>query len=45
MLSVITGFLITLIAYLAAKPINKRFPQIPLLVIGMFFCDWNFNDL
>jgi len=37
MLSVITGFLITLIAYLAAKPINKRFPQIPLLVIGMFF--------
>jgi putative effector of murein hydrolase len=37
MLSVLTGFLITLIAYLAAKPINKRFPQVPLLVIGMFF--------
>ena len=37
MLSVLTGFFITLIAYLAAKPINKRFPQIPLLVIGMFF--------
>ena len=37
MLSVLTGFLITLIAYLAAKPINKRLPQVPLLVIGMFF--------
>ncbi|SPL69636.1 LrgB family protein [Acinetobacter stercoris] len=37
MFSVLTGFLITLIAYLAAKPVNKRFPQVPLLVIGMFF--------
>lgn len=37
MLNVLTGFLITLIAYLAAKPINKRLPQVPLLVIGMFF--------
>lgn len=37
MLSIITGFLITLIAYLAAKPVNKRFPQVPLLVIAMFF--------
>ena len=37
MLSVLTGFLITLIAYIAAKPVNKRFPQVPLLVIGMFF--------
>ncbi|AWL28115.1 rhamnonate dehydratase [Acinetobacter defluvii] len=37
MLSVLTGFLITLIAYLAAKPVNKRFPQVPLLVIAMFF--------
>ena len=36
MLSVLTGFFITLIAYLAAKPINKRFPQVPLLVIAMF---------
>ncbi|MFC2994910.1 LrgB family protein [Acinetobacter sichuanensis] len=37
MFSVLTGFLITLVAYLAAKPVNKRFPQVPLLVIGMFF--------
>ncbi|WP_173911460.1 LrgB family protein [Acinetobacter sp. Marseille-Q1618] len=37
MLSIITGFFITLIAYLAAKPVNKRFPQVPLLVIAMFF--------
>jgi len=36
MLSVLTGFFITLIAYLVAKPINKRFPQVPLLVIAMF---------
>ena len=37
MFSVLIGFLITFIAYIAAKPVNKRFPQIPLLVIGMFF--------
>lgn len=37
MFSVFIGFLITFIAYIAAKPVNKRFPQIPLLVIGMFF--------
>ncbi|OTG80046.1 LrgB family protein [Acinetobacter sp. ANC 4648] len=37
MFSILVGFLITLIAYLAAKPVNKRFPQIPLLVIAMFF--------
>ncbi|RYL23056.1 LrgB family protein [Acinetobacter piscicola] len=37
MLSILTGFLITLTAYLAAKPINKKFPQVPLLVIAMFF--------
>ncbi len=37
MLSVLAGFLITLIAYLAAKPVNKRLPQVPLLVIAMFF--------
>lgn len=36
MLSIFLGFLLTLIAYLCAKPINQRFPQIPLLVIGMF---------
>lgn len=37
MLAIITGFFITLIAYLAAKPINKKLPQIPVIVIGMFF--------
>ncbi|MEG0483504.1 MAG: LrgB family protein [Acinetobacter sp.] len=37
MFSVLAGFIITLIAYLAAKPVNKRFPQVPLLVIAMFF--------
>lgn len=35
MFSVLTGFLLTLTAYLLAKPINQRFPQIPLIVIGM----------
>lgn len=37
MFSILVGFLITLIAYLAAKPVNKKFPQVPLLVIAMFF--------
>lgn len=37
MFNILVGFLITLVAYLAAKPVNKRFPQVPLLVIGMFF--------
>lgn len=37
MFSILSGFLITLIAYLCAKPINKKIPQIPVIVIGMFF--------
>ncbi len=37
MLSVLYGFILTLFAYLIAKPINKRLPQIPVIVIGMFF--------
>ncbi|OTG89883.1 LrgB family protein [Acinetobacter sp. ANC 3832] len=37
MFSILIGFLLTLIAYLAAKPVNKKFPQVPLLVIAMFF--------
>lgn len=36
MFTVLSGFFITLIAYLVAKPINKRLPQIPVIVIGMF---------
>ena len=36
MLAVLYGFILTLIAYLIAKPINKKFPQVPIIVIGMF---------
>ena len=36
MLAVISGFILTLIAYLIAKPINKKLPQVPIIVIGMF---------
>lgn len=36
MFSILSGFILTLIAYLIAKPINKRLPQVPLLIIGMF---------
>ncbi|MCG2609498.1 LrgB family protein [Acinetobacter sp. SM34] len=36
MFAVFYGLMITLIAYLVAKPINKRFPQVPVIVIGMF---------
>ena len=35
MLTFLYGFLITLVAYLCAKPLNKRLPQVPLLVFGM----------
>ena len=35
MFTVLYGFLITLIAYLCAKPLNKRLPQVPLLVFAM----------
>jgi putative effector of murein hydrolase len=37
MFSILTGFILTLVAYLAAKPINKRLPQVPLLIIAMLF--------
>ncbi len=37
MFSVLTGFSITLLAYLLAKPINKKLPQVPVLVISMCF--------
>ncbi|MDN5511226.1 LrgB family protein [Acinetobacter sp.] len=36
MFAVFYGLMITLIAYLVAKPINKRLPQVPVIVIGMF---------
>ena len=37
MLAVLYGFILTLFAYLIAKPLNKRLPQVPVIVIGMFF--------
>lgn len=37
MLAVLSGLILTLCAYLVAKPINKRLPQIPVIVLGMFF--------
>src|SRR5690606_11229137 len=37
MLAVLYGFILTLFAYLIAEPINKRLPQVPVIVIGMFF--------
>ena len=36
MLSIIFGFAITFVAYLLAKPLNKKIPQIPVIVFGMF---------
>ena len=36
MLAVLYGSTLTLIAYLLAKPINKKLPQLPIIVIGMF---------
>lgn len=35
MLTIFSGFLITLLCYLLAKPVNRKFPQVPLIVIGM----------
>ena len=37
MLSILYAFVITLIAYLLAKPCNKKVPQVPVLVFSMFF--------
>ena len=37
MLAVLYCFILTLFAYLIAKPLNKRLPQVPVIVIGMFF--------
>ena len=36
MFTILYGFIITLIAYVCAKPLNKRVPQIPVLVFGIF---------
>ncbi|ALD02875.1 MAG: LrgB family protein [Acinetobacter sp.] len=37
MLAVLYAFILTLAAYLMAKPMNKKLPQIPVIVFGMFF--------
>lgn len=37
MFAVLYGLILTIFAYVLAKLINKRFSQIPLIVIGMFF--------
>ncbi|NHB59276.1 LrgB family protein [Acinetobacter shaoyimingii] len=37
MIAILSGFFITLIAYLVAKPLNQKIPQIPVIVFGMFF--------
>lgn len=37
MLAVLYGFILTLFAYLIAKHLNKKLPQVPVIVIGMFF--------
>jgi len=36
MFMIIYGFIITFISYLIAKPLNKKIPQIPLIVFAMF---------
>ena len=36
MLSIIFGFALTFVAYLLAKPLNKKIQQIPVIVFGMF---------
>ena len=35
MINILYGFFITLLAYLIAKPINQKLPQIPVIVIAM----------
>lgn len=36
MLFILLGLIITLIAYFIAKPLNRKLPQIPVIVFGMF---------
>jgi putative effector of murein hydrolase len=37
MIAIFYGFLLTLIAYLLAKPCNRRLPQVPVIVFSMIF--------
>ena len=43
MIPIIFGFFLTLVAYLLAKPLNKKLPQIPVIVFGMCFLQCIFN--
>lgn len=36
MLMIVYGFIITFISYLAAKPLNKKLPQVPVIVFSTF---------
>ncbi len=45
MFMILYGFLITLVGYLCAKPLNRRFPQVPLLVFGMFIVTVSYTHL
>ena len=36
MLMIVYGFIITFISYLAAKPLNKKLPQVPVIVFATF---------
>ena len=36
MLMIVYGFIITFISYLAAKPLNKKCPQVPVIVFSTF---------
>ncbi len=40
MFMILYGFLITLVGYLCAKPLNRRFPQVPLFSFWYVHCDW-----
>lgn len=37
MLSIMFAFALTFVAYMLAKPCNRKIPQIPVIVFGMFF--------
>ena len=37
MIGILYAFIITFIAYMLAKPCNKKIPQVPVIVFGMFF--------
>ena len=42
MFMIIYGFIITFISYLIAKPLNKKIPQIPLIVFAICYAIGSF---